>query len=97
MFYIGSCGFVCRIIVPVTFAHCAFIFALRNIALGRYLDTRRNIKNIYGTTYGLKYIYISKIRAIERTRKLALLTIKVLKNYGKPNVAFTWHANLLQV
>ena len=94
MFYIGSRGFVCQIIEPVTFAHCTFIFALRNIALGRYLDTRRNI---YGTTYGLKHIYIAKIRAIEYTRKLAPLAIKVLKNYGKPNVAFTWHANLLRV
>ena len=59
----------------VTFAHCAFIFALRNITLGGYLDTRRNIYNIYGTTYGLKYIYIKKIRAIEQTRKLTSLAI----------------------
>ena len=28
---------------PVTFARCAFIIALRNIALDGYLDTRRNI------------------------------------------------------
>ena len=41
--YIGSRGFVCQIIELVTFARCAFIFALRNIALGGYLDTRRNI------------------------------------------------------
>ena len=53
MFYIGGRGFVCQIIEPVTFARCAFIFALCNIALGGYLDTRRNIKNIYGTTYGI--------------------------------------------
>ena len=33
----------CQFIEPVTFAHCAFIFALRNIALSGYLDTRRNI------------------------------------------------------
>ena len=32
------------LIEPVTFARCAFIFSLRNIALGGYLDTRRNIK-----------------------------------------------------
>ena len=52
VFYIGGRGCVwCQFIEPVT-------FALRNIALGGYLDTRRNIKNIYGTTYGLKYIYI---------------------------------------
>ena len=31
---------LCQFIEPVTFA---FIFALRNIVLGRYLDTRRNI------------------------------------------------------
>ena len=54
MFYIGGRGLVCQIIELVTFARCAFIFALRNIALGGYLDTRRNI---YGMTYGLKHIY----------------------------------------
>ena len=43
VFYIGGRGFVCHIIEPVTFARCAFIFALCNIALGGYLDTRRNI------------------------------------------------------
>ena len=58
MFYIRGRGFVCQIIEPVTFARCAFIFALRNIALGGYLDTRRNIKNIYGKTYGRPEIYI---------------------------------------
>ena len=47
MFYIGGRGFVCQIIEPVMFARSAFIFALRNIALGEYLDT-----------YGLKYIII---------------------------------------
>ena len=36
MFYIGGLGFVCQIIEPVTFARCALIFALRNIALGGY-------------------------------------------------------------
>ena len=40
VFYIDGCGFVCQIIEPVTFVRCAFIFALRNIALGGYLDTR---------------------------------------------------------
>ena len=53
VFYIGGRRFVCQIIEPVTFARCAFIFALRNIALGGYLDTRRNI---YGMTVDLKYI-----------------------------------------
>ena len=43
VFYIGGRGFVCQIIEPFTFARCTFIFALRNITLGRYLDTRRNI------------------------------------------------------
>ena len=55
-FHIGD-FVLCQFIEPVTFARCAFIFTLRNIALGRYLDARRNIYNIYGTTYGLKYIY----------------------------------------
>ena len=32
-----------QIIEPVTFARCAFIIALRNIALDGYLDTCRNI------------------------------------------------------
>ena len=42
MFYIGSHGCVlCQFIEPVTFARCAFIFALQNITLGGYLDTRR--------------------------------------------------------
>ena len=34
VFYICGRGFVCQIIEPITFARCAFIFALRNIALG---------------------------------------------------------------
>ena len=47
MFYIGGRGCVlCQFIEPATFACCVFIFALRNIALGGYLDTRRNISNI---------------------------------------------------
>ena len=80
MFYIGGRGCVlCQFIDPVTFACCAFIFALRNIALGGYLDTRRNFKNIYGMTVNLKYIhiyiYIAKFRAIEHTRKLASFAI----------------------
>ena len=54
VFYIGS--FVLfQFIETVTCARCAFIFALRNIALDGYLDTRRNI---YVTTYSLIYIYI---------------------------------------
>ena len=38
-----SSTLLCQFIEPVTFVHCAFIFALRNITLGGYLDTRRNI------------------------------------------------------
>ena len=40
VFYIGGRG---QIIEAVTFARCALIFALRNIVLDGYLDTRRNI------------------------------------------------------
>ena len=37
VFYIGGHGCVlCQFIEPVKFAHCAFIFALRNIALDGY-------------------------------------------------------------
>ena len=43
LLYIGGRGLVSQIIEPVTFARCAFIIALRNIALDGYLDTRRNI------------------------------------------------------
>ena len=80
MFYIGGRGCVlCQFIEPVTFARCAFIFALRNIALCGYLDTRRNILE-HGMTVNLKLnyiyiIYIAKFSAIERTRKLASLAI----------------------
>ena len=42
LLYIGGRGLVSQIIEPVTFARCAFIIALRNIALDGYLDTRRN-------------------------------------------------------
>ena len=38
-FYIGSFTLLSQFIEPVTFARCAFIFALRNITLGGYLDT----------------------------------------------------------
>ena len=57
-FYIGDSTLLCQFIELVTFARCAFIFALRNIAVGGYLDTRRNIYNIYGMTVDMKYIYI---------------------------------------
>ena len=44
VFYIGGRGCVlCQFIELVMFARCAFIFALRNIVVGGYLDTRRNI------------------------------------------------------
>ena len=48
LIYMGGRGFVSQIIEPVTFARCAFIFALRNIALGGYLDTCRNINFALG-------------------------------------------------
>ena len=38
-FYIGGSTLLCQFIEPLTFAHCVFIFALRNIALRGYLDT----------------------------------------------------------
>ena len=49
---IGGRRFVCQFFEPDTFARCALL----NIAVGGHLDsrTRRNIYNIYGTTYGLK-------------------------------------------
>ena len=76
VFYLGGRGCVlCQFIEPVTFARCEFIFALWNIALGGYLDTRRNI---YGMTVDLKYIIyiiISKFKAIEHTRMLVSLAI----------------------
>ena len=37
---IGSSTLLCQFIEPVTFAHYAFTFALWNITLGGYLDTR---------------------------------------------------------
>ena len=43
LLYIGGRGLVSQIIEAVTFARCAFIIALRNIALDGYLDTCRNI------------------------------------------------------
>ena len=47
--YIGGHGCVlCQFIEPVTFARCTFIFALRNIALGGYLDTRRRLTYVIG-------------------------------------------------
>ena len=46
VFYIDGRGFVCQIIELVTFARCAFIIALQNIALGGYLDTRRKIRSL---------------------------------------------------
>ena len=41
VFYIGGRGFLRQIIEVVTFARCAFIIALRNIAFGGYLVTRK--------------------------------------------------------
>ena len=49
----------CQFIEPVTFARC--VFALRNITLGGYLDTRRNTWNSYGMMVDLKYIYSENV------------------------------------
>ena len=37
-----SSTLLCQSIEPAMFARCVFIFALQNIALGGYLDIRRN-------------------------------------------------------
>ena len=42
-FYIDGSALLCQFIEPVMFVRYSFIFALQNITLGRYLDTRRNI------------------------------------------------------
>ena len=53
-----------------------FIFALRNITLDRYLDTRRkHLEHLWHDVRPEIYIYIAKIWAIEQTRKLASLAI----------------------
>ena len=41
--HVGGSTLLCQFIELVTFVRCAYIFALRNITLGGYLDTRRNI------------------------------------------------------
>ena len=75
MFYIGGRGFVCQIIELVTFARCAFIFALQNIALGGYLDTRRNINFRTFTARRTRYNYNYRKSVHEQTRKLTSLAI----------------------
>ena len=58
MFYIGGRSFVlCRFIEQVTFACCAFIFALRNIALGGYLH-RKHLEPLRHDVRPETYIYI---------------------------------------
>ena len=42
-YYIGGSTLLCQIIETVMLARCTCIFALWNIALGGYLDTRRNM------------------------------------------------------
>ena len=60
VFYIGGrCCVLCQFFEPVMFGRCTFIYALLNIVLGGYLDTRRNIYNIYGKTSSLKQIQCS--------------------------------------
>ena len=55
----------------------------------KLLKTVSGVSNIYGTTYGLKYIniyiYIENPR-IEQTRKLASLAIMKTLEYGIPSI-----------
>ena len=47
VFYIGGSGCVlCQFIEPAIFACCALIFALRNTALGGYLDTQKHFEHL---------------------------------------------------
>ena len=39
----------CQLVELVTFVHCTFIFALRNIALGGYLDTASHVHVVIRT------------------------------------------------
>ena len=77
LLYIGGRGFVLwQFIELVTFACCAFIFALRNIALGGYLYTPRNIlEDLWHdvrpeTTY--IYIYRKKCHLTYQKARFAL-------------------------
>ena len=54
-FYIGRSTLLCQFIEQVTFACCMFIFALQNITLDGYLDTRI-YKHLWND--GLPEIYI---------------------------------------
>ena len=55
-FYIGGSNFFGQFIEPVTFVRCVFIFALRNITLGGYLDT--HLKHLRQDVRPERYIYI---------------------------------------
>ena len=73
--YIRRSKFLYQFIDPVTFSHCAFIFALRNITLGGYLDTQKHLEHLRHDER--PDIYIVKILAIETLyRKLASLAVK---------------------
>ena len=59
---------VCQIIEQVTFARCTFIFALRNIALGGFLDTRTvlEIKRVENAFFHSLYIFSVILHAIDK-------------------------------
>ena len=84
--YIGGRGFVlCQFIDSVTFARCAFIFAIQNITLGGYLDIHRNI---YGTTYGLKRIKLENATVLSERRRPHTVLHNVQNFKLFPNVTF---------
>ena len=56
---------LCQFTDLVTFAYCVFIFALRNITLGGYLDTHKNTSEHLIMDGVWPEIYTEKIRAIE--------------------------------
>ena len=85
MFHIGGRGFVCQIIEPVTFARCAFIFALRNIVLGGYLDTFRTFTARH--TDGLKYV-MESVDTISRDDPDSPLT-QYITNAGISRARYT--------
>ena len=70
--------------------------------MGGYLDTRRNIKNISGMTYGLKYIYILNFGPLNRIgadfacnkqRIMQHYTISVRLTRARPTSAKKTHDN----
>ena len=59
VFYIGGFGCVlCLFIEPVKVFYLRVYVCIVEYRIGAYLDTCRNIKNTYGTKYGLKHIHV---------------------------------------